>query len=202
MTLMHFVAFNIALLAAIFSPGPAFLVALRTTLATGTRAGITLGLGLGLAAAMWTLLALIGLESIFFLVPWAYTTAKIFGALYLFYIAFMTWRNATSPIQNNSKKLINTFWDGVLINLSNPKSVLFAAAILIVIFPADMAAWEIGLIVANHLAIEVIFYTTLAYVMSIGTIRKSYLRAKLYLDRGASVILVTLGLNLLFQKND
>lgn len=202
MTAAQLIAFNIALLAALASPGPAFLVAVRTTLTAGTRSGIMLGFGLGLTAALWTLLALLGLESIFFLVPWAYTTAKICGALYLFYIALMTWRHAASPLQNNTRTLINAFRDGVLINLSNPKSVLFAAAILIVIFPANMAAWEIGFVVVNHLAIEVTFYTVLAYVMSTEAIRQSYLRAKIYLDRGASVILVSLGLSILFQKND
>jgi threonine/homoserine/homoserine lactone efflux protein len=158
MTTAQLIAFNIALLVALASPGPAFLVSVRTTLTAGTRSGIMLGFGLGLTAAFWTLLALLGLESIFFLVPWAYTTAKICGALYLFYIALITWRHATSPIQNNARTLINAFRDGVLI--------------------------------------------ILAYVMSTETIRTSYLRAKIYLDRGASVILVSLGLSLLFQKND
>ena len=202
MTITHLIAFNIALLAAIASPGPAFLVAVRTTLNAGMINGIAIGLGLGLTASMWTLLALLGLESIFFLVPWAYTTAKICGALYLFFIAWMTWKNATSPIQDKSRTQINAFRDGVFINLSNPKSVLFAAAILIVIFPPDMTATEIALVVTNHMVVEVIFYTALAYMMSTNAARQTYLRAKTYLDRGASVILASLGLSLLFQKND
>ena len=156
MTSTQLIAVNIALLAAIASPGPAFLVAVHTTVTDGTGSGIIVGLGLGLTAAMWTLLALLGLESIFFLVPWAYTTAKICGALYLFFIAWMTWKNATSPIEDKSRTQINAFRDGVFINLSNPKSVLFAAAILIIIFPPDMTATEIALVVTNHMAVEVI----------------------------------------------
>ena len=202
MTSTHLIAFNIALLAAIASPGPAFLVAVHTTVTDGTRSGIILGLGLGLTAAMWTLLALLGLESIFLLVPWVYMTAKICGALYLCYLAFVTWRHATSPPHYSAKRRVNAFRDGVMINLSNPKSVLFAAAVLVVIFPADLTAWEIGLIVTNHLAIEIIFYTALAYVMGTDVIRSSYLQAKKYLDRGASIILLSLGLSMLFQKND
>ena len=114
----------------------------------------------------------------------------------------MTWKNATSPIEDKSRTQINAFRDGVFINLSNPKSVLFAAAILIVIFPPDMTATEIALVVTNHMAVEVIFYTALAYMMSTNAARQTYLRAKTYLDRGGSVILASLGLSLLFQKND
>lgn len=202
MTIAHLIAFNIALLAALASPGPAFLVAVRTSLNSGMLAGVALGLGLGLTASIWTLLALLGLESIFFLVPWAYTTAKICGALYLFFIAWVTWKNAASPIQDKHRTQINAFRDGIFINLSNPKSVLFAAAILVVIFPPDMTATEIALVVTNHMAVEFIFYTALAYMMNTNAVRQKYLRAKSFLDKGASVILASLGLSLLFQKND
>ena len=54
MALTHLVAFNIALLAAIASPGPALLMALKTTLGAGRSAGIAVGAGLRLVAALWT----------------------------------------------------------------------------------------------------------------------------------------------------
>lgn len=202
MTITHLIAFNITLLAALASPGPAFLVAVRTALNTNMFTGIALGMGLGLAASMWTLLALLGLESIFFLVPWGYTVAKIWGALYLLFIAWVTWKNASMPIKDMSKAHINAFRHGVLINLSNPKSVLFATAILVVIFPPDMTTKEIALVITNHFAVEVIFYAALAYIMSSTAARKIYLQAKTYLDRSVSVILVSLGLSLIFQKDD
>ena len=54
-------AFDIALLVAIASPGPALLMAIRTTLSGGRTAGIAVGAGLGLMAASWTLTALLAL---------------------------------------------------------------------------------------------------------------------------------------------
>ena len=72
MTIEHLIAFNLALLAAIASPRPALLMAVRTALSAGRRAGIAMGCGLGLMAAAWTLMALLGLEAIFRLFPWAY----------------------------------------------------------------------------------------------------------------------------------
>ena len=81
MTITHLIAFNMALLAAIASPSPAFPVAVHTTVTDGTSSGIILGLGLRLKAALWTLLALLRLESIFLLMPWVYMTAKIKGKM-------------------------------------------------------------------------------------------------------------------------
>jgi threonine/homoserine/homoserine lactone efflux protein len=69
MSLGHLIAFNVALLAAILSPGPAFLIAVKTTLSAGRKAGIAVGGGLGLMASTWTLLALLGLDAVFVLFP-------------------------------------------------------------------------------------------------------------------------------------
>ena len=61
MTIGQLLAFNLALLVAIASPGPALPIAIGTTLSGGRSAGIAVGAGLGLMAATWTLMALLGL---------------------------------------------------------------------------------------------------------------------------------------------
>lgn len=200
MTIGNLIAFNLALIAAILSPGPAFLVSIRTTLARGRRAGIGIGIGLGLMAALWTLAALLGLDAIFRTFPWAYFAAKTLGAFYLLYIAFKTWRGARSPIESQAKPARQAFAQGLTINLLNPKSVLFAAAVLIVVFPAEMSAAQNALVVANHLLVEVLFYTALAYSMSSQAVSVRYLRAKVFLDRAASLVLGALGVRLLSNR--
>lgn len=200
MTLEHLIAFNIALFAAIASPGPALLVAVRTALSAGRNAGIAMGCGLGLMAATWTLMALLGLEAVFRLFPVAYTVAKIIGALYLIYIAWRMWTGAREAIETQTRPAKHAFRQGFLINLLNPKSVLFAAAVLIVIFPANMSAAENALVVMNHLVVELLFYTVLAFGMSTQAIAKQYMRAKVYLDRFASLVLGALGLRLLVGR--
>ena len=200
MTIEHLLAFNIALLVAIASPGPALLVAIRTTLSAGRGAGIAIGGGLGLMAATWTLAALLGLETVFRLFPWAYATAKLAGAAYLLYIAYKLWRGARNTVGAQARPANRAFRQGFLINLLNPKSVLFAAAVLIVVFPAEMSAVENAAVVLNHLVVELLFYTALAFGMSTEAVRRTYLRAKIYIDRTASVVLGALGLRLFVSR--
>lgn len=200
MSIEYFLAFNIALLAALMSPGPALLVAIRTTLSEGRSAGIAVGCGLGSMAGIWTLAALLGLEGIFRFVPWAYSMAKLAGGLYLIYIAWNTWRGAKNPVADSAKPRMRALRDGMLVNLSNPKSVLFAAAVLIVIFPPGMTMLEKGVVVLNHFLVEVSFYSLLAVAMSIGAVSRTYLGAKVFLDRFAAVVLGALGLRLLLQR--
>ena len=74
MTFAQLLAFNIALLVAIASPGPALLMAIRTTLNGGRRAGVAVGAGLGL-------MALLGLGVVFELFQAMYVAARIAGAV-------------------------------------------------------------------------------------------------------------------------
>ena len=119
-----------------------------------------------------------GLAAIFSQLPWAYTTARIAGALYLIYIAIRMWAGAQQPIGPQAKPAHFAFRDGVLINLLNPKPALFATAVLVAIFPPQMSGVEKTAVALNHFMIEVIFYQLLTRGMSTPAVRDGYLRAK------------------------
>lgn len=200
MPLEHLIAFNAVLIVSILSPGAAFLMAVRSSVANGRRAGIATGFGLGLMASLWTLAALLGMDALFALFPWAFAMLKFGGAAYLIYLAVLTWRGARQPITSTPKHRGRAFIDGFLVNLGNPKSVLFAAAVLVVVFPPNLPARDILIIWLNHLTLEIAFYTGCAFILSAPAARTGYLRAKPFLDRAAALILGGLGLKLLLQR--
>ncbi|WP_297773333.1 LysE family translocator [uncultured Roseovarius sp.] len=201
MTALDLLAFNAVLMVAILSPGPALVFALRTALADGRGAGIAAGIGLGLIAAGWTLAALLGLEAVFAVFPWAYVALKVAGAGYLLYLAWSTWRTAHAPLADTVQKPRGrAFLDGVLINLGNPKSVLFAASVLVVVFPTGLTALEIAMITVNHMVVEWIFYAGFATLLSGAAARRAYLGAKPWIDRAAALLMGALGLKLLLSR--
>jgi threonine/homoserine/homoserine lactone efflux protein len=207
MTLAHVIAFNITLLAAFLSPGPAMLYALRNTLRGGLGLGIATGCGLALVAAGWTLAAFLGLQAVFALVPWAYGALKLAGAAYLIWLAWHIWRDAGAPLaaapdRPTGRVALRAFGMGMLINLANPKSVLFAAAVLVVIFPAGLSAAEIALIVTNHLMLELLGYAVIAWALSRPAARAAYLGARRWLDRVAALVLGALGARLALPMAD
>ncbi len=201
MTIEHLLAFNIAFIAAWLSPGPALLVAMRTGLTAGVRAGIAVGCGLGIMASLWTLMALLGLESVFQLFPPAYTTIKILGAFYLMTIAWKTWMGSRQPLENRVQPARQAFRQGFVINLLNPKAMLFSAAVLIVVFPPDLTLTENMIIVLNHLFLELVFYLALALFMNTPAMSQWYLKSRLYFDRVAAVVLGALGARILFDES-
>ncbi len=201
LSLTQIIAFNLTLLAAMASPGPAFLLVLRNSIAQGRRAGILTGLGLGLVAAGWTGAALLGLAAIFEVVPWLYAAMKIGGALYLMYLAWGMWRGARDPLQRSQAATGGRgFREGVLVNLSNPKSVLFAGAVIVVIFPAGLSSLDSAIIVLNHLAVEILVYAAMACGLASPPARAAYLRLKLWADRIAAGVMAALGLRLILER--
>ncbi len=200
MTPEHILAFNAVLIVAILSPGAAFLMAVRSTVANGRRAGIATGLGLGVMATLWTLAALLGMDALFTLFPWAFAALKTGGAVYLIFLAVKTWRCAATPLGTAPKAQGAAFIDGFLINLGNPKAVLFAAAVLVVVFPPNLSATEIAIVTLNHLTLEILFYTGCAFILSAPAARVRFIRIKPVIDRTAALVLGGLGLKLLLQR--
>ena len=194
------IAFNLVLAAAIASPGAALLYMIRTTVASGRRAGMLTGIGLGTAAALWTLAALLGLEIVFALFPWTYTALKIAGAMYLAYLAIQTWRHARDPLGDSTIPPGRSILSGFLVNAGNPKSMLFAAAVIVVVFPEGLAARDIALITLNHWVVELCFYALFATALGSAPARRGYLSLKPVLDRIAATLLGALGLRLLLEK--
>lgn len=201
LSLVQIIAFNTTLLASLASPGPAFVMCTRVSLVQGRMAGITTGAGLALMASIWTGAALMGLAALFAVIPWLYGALKIGGALYLIYLAIGMWRGADEPLNTDGPKSSHrAFRAGVLVNLANPKSVLFSGAVLAVIFPAGLGITESLFIVANQFIVEALAYIALAITLSTTSARRGFMRFKAGLDRGAAMVMGALGLRLLWSQ--
>ncbi|WP_114964237.1 LysE family transporter [Alkalilacustris brevis] len=189
MEIASLIAFNLAIVAALASPGPAIIAMLRASLGAGRAAGWFCGLGLAVGATSWSLLAVLGLTTVFAIVPWAFAVLKIAGAAYLLWLAISLWRHAERPPDSARPQGLTGFRLGLLTNMANPKAVIFVAAIFTTVFPAMPTGAMAAMIVANHLLLEIAFYTALTMGLTVPAIRAAYLRCKAVFDRAAAAIL-------------
>lgn len=190
LTAANLIAFNLAILGALVSPGPAFLVLIRSSASAGRAMALRTAFGFATGAVIWTVLALIGLTALFALVPWVYTAIKLGGVVYLLWLAFSLWRGASRPIDTaQPQRRLRGFTLGLATNLSNPKAVIFIAAIFATIFPAELSLGAKLIIIANHFSLEALFYVATTLMFTTAPVRAAYLRAKAYLDRIAAVAL-------------
>jgi threonine/homoserine/homoserine lactone efflux protein len=128
------IPYSLACFVLCITPGPDMSLFLSRTMAGGTRAGMASMLGASAGCLVHTVLAAIGLSAVIAASPHTFLIIKIAGALYLAWLAIDSIRNGSAlNVQEGEKyeaSFFKTFWLGVMINLSNPKVILFFVTFL------------------------------------------------------------------------
>ena len=125
--------FVTASLVLLLVPGPAVLYVVARSVDEGHRTGIVSTLGLALGNLVHVTAASVGVAALVLSSITAFTVLKYGGAAYLIYLGIRTWRGRRQADRRTKQfepRLRRAFWDGVLVNLLNPKSALFLLAFL------------------------------------------------------------------------
>ncbi len=116
------------------SPGPGVFSSISSGLHHGFRLGLWNGVGMQAANVIWVAVVSLGLgaillasETLFSLVKWA-------GVAYLVYLGIVTWRaparGFTEERDDHETTAAGVFMRGFWVNATNPKGIIFFAAIL------------------------------------------------------------------------
>lgn len=133
------ITFIVALIVVYAIPGPDMALILQTSIARGTRTGLTAAGGLAVSRATHVTLSACGVAALLKAAPWLYEIVRYGGAVYLAYIAIQIFRSpmfalqasgAASPQTNEPGALRQAFVKGLLTNLLNPKALLFCSVLL------------------------------------------------------------------------
>jgi threonine/homoserine/homoserine lactone efflux protein len=193
-------------LLAVASPGPSTVLVIQTAAVAGRRGGILAAAAMMVGALLWASAALFGLQALFARFEWLYLAFRIGGALYLFYLAAMLWRHARDPLPEIPAGLAPrmTGWQGflraLLLQLSNPKIMVFFGSIFLSLLPPNLPAWMDATVLAIVAVNEFTWFALLALLFSGGPARAFYRRAKIWLDRFMGGALALLGLRLAFAE--
>ncbi|WP_308914941.1 LysE family translocator [Jannaschia sp. LMIT008] len=186
---------------AVVSPGPSFVLSIRTAATEGLRPAIALAGGFGTGAAIWATAALTGLSVLFELIPAAFTVLKIAGGLFLVWLAISMSRSAPQPIPDlmpgtAPRSVWSAFRLGVASFLANPKPAVFFGAVFVGLVPTNAPAWALLVVVLNVALVETAWYVGMARVFSLSRSRAVYARFKIAMDRMLGVCLGALGLRI------
>jgi len=202
MSLAAFTALYFVHLAAAMSPGPAVLLAMRTSLREGFIRGVWLAIGIGLGACIWAAAALFGLALVFKVAPALLTVLKFAGATYLLYMAYKMWRHSNDPIDADLPSLpkdrspLRLIWLGISTQLANPKPAVFFGTIFLTFIPPAAPLWAYGVILGIVFFNDAGWNVLVARVFSLHKTRTVYLNLKSVIERVFGGLLALLGLKL------
>jgi RhtB (resistance to homoserine/threonine) family protein len=188
------------------SPGPSFVLVVQTSAVAGRRSGLLAAFAMMVGAVAWAMAALFGLQALFARFEWLYLAFQIGGALYLLYLAFMLWRHARDPLPEIPVGAAGrmTGWQGfmraLLLQLSNPKIMVFFGSIFLSLLPQNPPTWvEVAVLVIVAVN-EFTWYALLSLLFSGSPARAFYRRAKVWLDRVMGAALAMLGVRLVLSS--
>jgi threonine/homoserine/homoserine lactone efflux protein len=128
------VVFAAAALALIVVPGPAVLYVVAQSIDRGRLAGVVSALGVATGGLVHVAAATIGLSSLLVSSASAFTAVKLAGAAYLIGLGLFTLLRrpeGTRPgLPRPPRRLSRRYWQGVVVNVLNPKTALFFLAFL------------------------------------------------------------------------
>lgn len=115
------------------TPGPGVFSSLSSGLNHGFRRGVWNGVGMQAANAILIGIVSLGLGAILLASEALFSVVKWIGVAYLLYLGVATWRSPVRVFrqqQDDAHSARDVFLKGFLVNITNPKGIIFYAAIL------------------------------------------------------------------------
>jgi threonine/homoserine/homoserine lactone efflux protein len=122
-----------AALALLLLPGPAVLYITARSASQGRMAGLVSVLAIETANFIQAVAAALGLSAILLSSALAFDVVKYLGAAYLIYLGIRKLMFSEEAVENKEVKresLSRIYWQGLVINILNPKTALFFFAFL------------------------------------------------------------------------
>ncbi|PJG42914.1 threonine transporter RhtB [Acinetobacter tandoii] len=171
MSFQVWVAFMLACWVISISPGAGAIASMSSGLNYGFRRGYWNAVGLQLALLLQIGIVAAGVGVLFATTPWAFLVVKWFGVGYLLYLAYLQWRAPVQSIeiqqeQQATKSIPKLIAYGFLVNMSNPKAIVFLLAVLPQFLDLSQPQWiQYGVMAVTMISIDLMVmagYTGLA----------------------------------------
>ena len=133
MDLSVWITYFVATVVLSLSPGPGVFSTISSGLHYGLKRGMWNGVGMQLANFILLVIVAVGLGAILIASETLFTMVKWIGVGYLVYLGIVTWRTPPRGFVDNDDGLQHTareiFMRGFWVNITNPKGIIFFAAI-------------------------------------------------------------------------
>ncbi|MFD2205714.1 LysE family translocator [Kiloniella antarctica] len=201
--LLAFGAFSLGML----SPGPNIMSVIGTSMSVGRKSGKALALGVATGTFFWGLLAFWGFTTVLSLYASVMFAIKIFGATYLLWLAFKSFRSATT-----TKKIVATdlgitgrpaayYRRGLLIQMTNPKAALTWVAVMSLAVDASAPLWVGCSIVFGTTLISIFGHMTYAIAFSTAPMVGAYQKARRWIEAGLGAFFCFASYKILTSKS-
>jgi threonine/homoserine/homoserine lactone efflux protein len=195
--------FLLAALTLVAVPGPNHLYITTRSIGEGRRAGVASALGVETGMLVHIAAAAAGLSAVVAASATAFGFLRYAGAAYLVYLAYRTLRSSDrhGAKELRPQPIHRVYLDGALVNVLNPKVVLFFLAFLPQFVDRDAGAVPLQIAVMGLVTALIGLVSDIGYALAAGTVgdrlrarsafrwRRRYLTSLIYLALGAATLI-------------
>lgn len=196
-----FITVAVAHFFALLSPGPDFVLVVKSAIRNKGGSAIGIAIGISLANAVYIGLCLVGVGSVLASSIPIMITLKFIGGLFLIYLAIQALKMnrssykapevSESGINPSSfhRELITGFVSGIL----NPKNLLFYLSLFSVVLTNDVSfSFKLGLGIWMTFIVFV-WDVAIIFLLSTRKVRNNFTKMAFYIDKVTGVILGIIG---------
>lgn len=197
------------LLLAVMSPGPDFVIVLRSVLTSGRRAGMACAAGIGSGALVWAVVTSIGVAGLLAASAVAFTVVKLLGAAYLVLLGIQAllaarrggYEQADEPqAEQVRRSTFVAYRQGLLTNLFNPKVAVFFLALWPQFLPPDATVADTAILAAVAGVVPVIWFSVLSNVVTALRRFLTASRVRRTIDAVMGTLLVGIGVRIAISQ--
>ena len=198
--------FLITSLIVVLIPGTGVVYTISTGLTLGKRASIFAALGCTAGIVPHLVATVLGLSAVMHTSALAFQGLKYAGVAYLFYLAYLTWRDKTAfavdkiPNTAAAKSLITKAF---LLNILNPKLTIFFLAFLPQYIARDTVAPLLQLLTLSGVFMAMTFAVFVIYGLLANAFRRAVIespRVQAWLRRSFAATFAGLGIHLALSE--
>ena len=160
MSLSLWLTYLVATIILSVTPGPGVFSSLSSGLNHGFRMGVWNGVGMQAANAVLIAIVSLGLGAVLLASEALFTIVKWVGVIYLIYLGIATWRSpprAFHEEKDADRTAKDVFLRGFLVNITNPKGIIFYVAILPQFIDVDAPqALQYTILAATTLVVDLV----------------------------------------------
>lgn len=197
------------LLLAVMSPGPDFVIVLRSVLTSGRRAGMACAAGIGSGALVWAVVTSVGVAGLLAASAVAFTVVKLLGAAYLVLLGIQALlaarrggyeQTAEPRAEQTRRSTFVAYRQGLLTNLFNPKVAVFFLALWPQFLPADATVADTAILAAVAGVVPVIWFSVLSNVVNVLRRFLTASRVRRTIDAVMGTLLVGIGVRIAISQ--
>ncbi|KAB2754715.1 LysE family translocator [Brucella anthropi] len=191
------------------SPGPSTMRIMGVAMDQGRKSGLAFAAGVVTGSIFWGVMAASGVSAILTRFAEALFILKIFGGLYLLYLAFkagraaMTSDKALATRASSSKAILShgeLYRRGLLMHLSNPKSILSWIALVTLGLGANSSWPHLAAFLGGCIVLSITIFCGYAIIFSTMPMVRLYRRARRWIEGVLAAVFGLAGIRLLLSR--